>query len=363
MMNWKKQLSQTITDYEELKKRLPLFKEEIAWFESEEKPLLPLNISPLFFDLILQNPTDKKDPIRLQSIPRLGEFSILDYEKTDPLQEKEASPFPGLVHRYRRRVLLYAGTNCAHSCRHCFRRHLSQKPLSIYNHLNDLEEWLPKHPEVKEILLSGADPLLASNQKIAYLLQTIRSCDPSKDDPRLIRLCTRTLTTLPARFDRPLIKLLQNEKAIWLVVQINHPKEITQEATKSIEKVRKAGIPILSQTVLLKGVNDEVNILKRLFEKLVVLGIKPYYLFQGDLAAGTSHFRVPLQRGVSLMKALRKELSGIALPTYAVDLPQGGGKVPLTESYLVEEKEEGFFFASPFMETKQPLFFYPKEGK
>lgn len=362
-MNWKKQLAQTVTSYEFLKKQLPLSPEEIAWFESGEKSSFPLRISPLFFRLILQDPTNFKNPIRLQSIPRINEYTLLEYEKEDPLFEAEVTPLPALIHRYRGRILLYAGNRCANNCRHCFRRGFNHKASFIYNHLEELERWLLKHPEVKEVLLSGADPLLEDTQKIAQLLQIIRKCDQGKENPRLIRLCTRAVTTLPDRFDKELIQLLQKEEALWLVAQINHIKEITPEAEKSFQKIRKAGIPILSQTVLLKGINDQTEALKKLFEKLVVMGIKPYYLFQGDLAGGTSHFRVPIEKGVAIMKELRQELSGIALPTYAVDLPHGGGKVPLTENYLKEESEEGFFFASPFDFAKEAFFFYPREAK
>ncbi len=330
-MNWKKDFSKSITTYEALESLLTLTDSEEAWFQrakGEPQMGLPFRISPLFMREILKNTENPNYPLRIQSIPRIEETTILPYESNDPLCEDKFSPFPMAVHRYPSRLLLYAGTQCAHYCRHCFRRHLPSagKGESLSQQHDALLDYLNKHDEIDEILLSGGDFLLSSDKEIARLLEIISGATKK----RTIRLCSRIPIVLPSRITPKLINILKKSRPLWLVTHINHPDELTPEALEAIARFQNARIPVLSQSVLLKGVNDDYDTLKKFFTLLVSHSIKPYYLFQGDLATGTSHLRASLSKGLELMEKLRGEMSSLALPTYALDLPNGGGRLPQT---------------------------------
>lgn len=353
-MDWKREFANSITTLDELKKAIDLTPQEEAWFNQETPKGLPFRIPPLFLEKIIENRDNPNYPLRLESIPNIAESHELDYESRDPLFESQFSPIPGMVHRYPSRILIYGGTQCALYCRHCFRRHLSgdEKEKDIYEHLDELREWLMNHPEVEEILISGRDPLLISDEKIEKLLSKIQNAGRR----RTIRMCSRIPITLPSRITPALLSILEAAKPLWFVTHINHPDEISVPARVALEQITGGGIPILNQTVLLRGINDNIETLKTLMNELVANRIKPYYIFQGDLATGTSHLRVPLERGLSLMKELRTQISGLAMPTYAVDLPNGGGKIPLTENHSIAENEKEFIFQS-----KGKKFYYPKE--
>lgn len=348
-----------VTSFRELSRRIPLSDREIQWFREEAHTGLPFCISPIFMREIERHADDFSHPIRLQSIPTVEELHPLPYESPDPLCESRFSPFPGAVHRYPSRLLLYAGSRCAHYCRHCFRRHLptGNGDPSVFPHLSQLNRYLEAHPEIDEVLLSGGDPLFTGEEKLAALLQCIDSAGGSRSLPRVIRLCSRIPVTLPSGITPSLLRLLTAHKPIWLITHINHVAELTPEALEALERLQNAGIPVLNQTVLLAGINDSESALKALWTALVAHSVKPYYLFQGDLASGTRHFRVPILKGMELMKSLRKQLSGLALPVYAVDLPGGGGKIPLTENFLQQADEKQLTFLSPEGER----FYYPNE--
>jgi len=295
------------------------------------------------------------DPIRRQFLPTSDEYSILSYELSDPLDEKNHSPLPRLVHRYRDRVLLLVTDSCAMYCRHCFRRSFTSHDAGVISteELDAVVRYLAEHKEVNEILLSGGDPLTCNNSKIKQILGSIRSVRPDL----AIRLATRIPVVLPMRVTDELINILSDNGPIWIVTQFNHQNELSPDAVKTISKLVDRGIPILNQSVLLKGVNDSVSDLQQLFQALVRLRVKPYYLFQGDLAGGTSHFRVSIDRGRELMKELRLRISGLALPVYAVDLPGGGGKIPLTENYAIGEDESCYYFKN----IEGMEYTYPRE--
>jgi len=208
--------------------------------------------------------------------------------------------------------------------------------------LNQIGEYLHAHTEVKEILLTGGDPLTLSNSRLKHIISVIGA---ARGDV-VIRLCSRIPATFPARVTPELVKMLQETRrtALYVMTQFNHPREITKESIRAIELLVDAGLPVMNQTVLLRGVNDSVDVLEALMNALVANRVKPYYLFQGDLVEGTGHLRVPLEQGFALEAQLRSRLSGLAMPTYAIDLPDGGGKVPLNKSYLQERDGDDWVF-------------------
>jgi lysine 2,3-aminomutase len=277
-------------------------------------------------------------------------------EREDPLGAKKYHVTERLIHQYKNRVLLLSTGLCFAYCRFCFRKNFTGKEAGWISE-DEIEKacsYIAGHPEVKEILISGGDPLLASNERLAFLLEAIRRASPNI----LIRLGTRSLLFAPERFTASTIELLQSFAPLWIIPHINHPLEISEDYTPEvlsvIAKIRSAGIPMQSQTVLLKGVNDSLSILEELFHSLTCLGIKPGYLFQLDLAQGTSHFRLPIEKSLALYAALKKELSGLSCPIFSVDLPGGGGKLNL-EGLM--QKEIGICYtkteSSIFVENKK----------
>jgi len=279
------------------------------------------------------------DPILAQALPSRSELEYLPQETSDPLGERLHTQSPRLIHQYRSRILLRASGECPIFCRHCFRRSLLPNERGFLNasQQEEVRLYLLAHQEVREVLVSGGDPLTASTSKLEALFSAIRA----GREGILIRLCTRAPVTLPTRIDDGLIAMLTRFKPMRIVIQINHPAEISPLFTDRITALQNAGLQVRSQTVLLRGINDSADKLETLFSSLVKIGIDPYYLFQGDLAAGTAHFRVPLSRGLRIYEELRKRLSGIELPRYAVDAPDGGGKMYLPES--VTGIEDGFW--------------------
>lgn len=276
------------------------------------------------------------DPIAAQYIPTESELITLPYESTDPTGDTRYLVTERLVHHYRDRALLLVSDRCATYCRFCFRRHFTGHGGGGISEeqLDDACRYLSRTPAVREILLSGGDPLMLSDRDLEQVIRQLKQVDPGY----VLRICTRMPVVLPSRVTGDLANMLGSFSSVWMVIHANHPREITVELEHGMRLLHAAGVPAVNQSVLLRGINDEADILVELFRGLVRIGVKPYYLFQGDLAAGTSHFRVPLSRGIALMRELRVRLSGLALPTYAVDLP-GGGKVPVESSLLRAETD------------------------
>ncbi len=295
------------------------------------------------------------EAIRRQFEPSEAETVMSRWELGDPLGEDRYSVTSRLVHRYRDRALLLATDRCFVHCRHCLRRHFTGRED---RHITDEEleqaaSYIDEHLEVQEVIISGGDALTIPTRRLAELLSRLRRARPDL----ILRLATRAVAVAPARVDEDLVALLGAQQPLWLVSQFNHPGELTAEATAALDRLAGRGVPLVNQAVLLSGINDDVVVLERLFRMLIARRVKPYYLFQGDLARGTSHFRVPLGRGVEIVTELRRRLSGLAMPTYAVDLPGGGGKVPLTESYFETEEPDAYVFRS----IEGELYRYPKE--
>lgn len=329
---------------QQLESFIKLSKQEREWFEIQGDKL-PLLVSRYYLSLI--DPNDPLDPIRRQVIPSIEELSPSIEEEKDPLAEVAHSIHPRLIHRYKNRVALLVSDLCATYCRHCFRRRFTateERQISA-EEVKAISEYLKSQPEVREILLTGGDPLTLSDHNLKELLVSLYT---ARSD-LTVRLCTRIPVTYPQRVTPALVAMLKEVRGgpIYLMTQFNHPRELTKESIEAINLFVDNGFPALNQAVLLKGVNDSVEVLEELMNSLLFNRIKPYYLFQGDLVEGTKHLRVPLQEGLILEKELRQRLSGLAMPTYAVDLPGGGGKVVLTHNYLLGIEEEALIFEGP----------------
>ncbi len=333
---------------EGLEGQLVLGKQEKAWFETQKEGLSFL-INPYFLEL-----AKTSEGIRRQCIPDEAEFLRTPDESEDPLAEAPHSPLPRMVHRYRNRVAVLITDQCAMHCRHCFRRSFTGQDNHIIktDEIRAITDYLKEHSEVKEVLLTGGDLLTLDDGPLMDILRQFRDVRPDL----LLRLATRIPSVLPQRITSALTEALKTLGGpVWVITQFNHPDELTDESRFALKRLRESGFPVMNQTVLLKGINDREELLAELFQNLLVEGVKPYYLFQGDLAVGTSHFRTSLERGWEIMRNLRLMVSGLAMPVYAVDLPGGGGKIPLSEPFLVEKSDRGYTFRNP----EGKLYTYP----
>lgn len=300
---------------------------------------IPFAASTYYRSLALSEDPDL-DPISAQFVPRLQEAVRLPYEDPDPISDRVFMKAPRLVHRYHDRALILVNDRCAVYCRHCFRRHFTGNSHGRITpaETEAIRQVLAGLPQVQEILLSGGDPLMSPDAELEALLSVLDSVNPDYT----YRIATRMPVVQPQRITDALVNMLASHGSMWMVIHTNYPREISGQFVEAIARVRRAGIPVLNQAVLLRGVNDNVETLAELSRGLLRAGVKPYYLFQGDLAAGTSHFRTPIRRGLELMDALRSRVSGMGIPTYAVDLPGGGGKVPLTWD-SIRDVRDGFY--------------------
>lgn len=358
---WKGLSARCITTSEELEANLPprapLSPGEASYFtDPRRRGNLPLRISRHYLSLMGGSPDD---PLRLQAVPRIQELEVREYELADPLGEDRFTPVPGLVHRYRDRALLKMTDLCAMNCRHCFRRRFTggdRGPISL-GRTEEAAAYLKGHPEVRELLLSGGifSPSPTTPWPSGWGGSGGRP--ESAKAPRIFRICSRIPVVLPERITDDLIALLRRTGPHWLITQVNHPRELSPACLEALGKFIDAGIPVANQAVLLQGVNDSAEVLEELFANLVAHRIKPYYLFQGDLARGTAHFRVPLTRGFTLVESLRRRISGLAMPVYAVDLPGGGGKIVLTPRGHEEEKNRFRYYRG----LDDKLYGYPLE--
>ena len=330
--DWKWQMSHSVRDLDELKKHVSLTKQEE---EGVEKCLntLRMAITPYFLSLI--NLEDHFDPIRMQCIPTSQELIKSKGDQNDPLHEDVDSPVPGLTHRYPDRVLLLVTDQCGMYCRHCTRRRFTgQQDTNLPDaQVNRAIEYIAEHPEIRDVLLSGGDPLMLSDAKLESIFQKLRAIPHVE----IIRLGSRTPVILPQRITDDLCKMLAKYHPVWFNTHFNHPNEITPESTEACAKLANAGIPLGNQSVLLAGINDCVHVMKDLVQKLVKIRVRPYYIFSCDLSMGLGHFRVPISCGIDIIESLRGHTSGLAVPTFVVDAPGGGGKIPVMPNYLISQ--------------------------
>jgi lysine 2,3-aminomutase len=297
---------------------------------------LPFAVSPHFASLAGPDPDD---PIRRQFFPDPREEAPDPFALDDPLGEAGHLAAPRFIHQYRDRALLLAGGSCAGFCRHCFRRVWLGSSRFFINagELDPVSAYLERHPEIREILVSGGDPMTASDGVLEKLFRRLRNAGV-REEPLSLRICTRIPITVPSRISPRLIAMFSRYKPLRMAVHINHCRELADAARKVLADCSGAGIPVLVQTVLLRGVNDDPALLAELFRECLALGLSPYYLFQIDLAPGTAHFRVPLKEGLAIYRKL-KEFLGPDCPAYAVDLPGGGGKIRLGDDSIAGEGE------------------------
>lgn len=291
----------------------------------------PMAITPYYASIIRR--ADMSDPVFRMSIPDVQEMFDPPCLTDDPLEEHQDMPVPGLVHRYRDRALLIATTMCSMYCRHCTRKRIAgtrENAISA-RRMRQAQEYLFNHPEITDVIVSGGDPLTMSDEAIEAVLSMLGSV-PSVE---VIRIGTRVPVVLPMRITDELVNILKKYHPLWINTHFNHPNELTLEARSACAKLADAGIPLGNQTVLLRGVNDDPQVIERLCRGLVSARVRPYYMYQCDLVRGVEHFRTSIRKGLEIMEYLRGRVSGIAIPTFVVDAPHGGGKIPVLPTYVV----------------------------
>jgi lysine 2,3-aminomutase len=299
--------------------------------------------------LELIDPNDADDPIAKQFIPDAQELNIRPEELADPIGDFPHTPVKGIVHRYPDRVLLKPVHVCPVYCRFCFRREVvgdTGEGLSTQE-LEAALDYIRNHSDIWEVILTGGDPMILSKSKLSYIIQALDQIDHVD----VIRIHTRVPVVDPGRIDQEIAQILRVSKPVYIAIHTNHPKEFSEAACKAIATLADAGIPLISQTVLLKGVNDNPDTLAKLFRTMVKNRIKPYYLHHGDMAKGTSHFRTTIQAGQALMRALRGRVSGLCQPTYILDIPGGYGKVPIGPSHLQKQEAGNYYVEDPWSEV------------
>lgn len=296
-----------------------------------------LSLTPYYTSLI--DPRDPEDPIRLQAVPQSDECLHHGHEKIDPLAEEKTSPVPGLTHRYPDRVLLVTTNFCYMYCRHCTRKRIwkADEGPADRKTIDLMVRYIRRHPQIRDALVSGGDPLTLPLDQLDYILSQLRSIDHLE----IIRIGSRVPVVMPMGITDDLVGVLEKHGPLWLNTQFNHPREVTPEAAAAIDRFLRAGIPVNNQSVLLRGVNDSPETMIALNQALLMAKVRPYYLFQCDPVIGADHFRTPVASGMEIMESLRGHTSGLAIPSYVIDLPGGGGKVPLTPHYVLGKSEEG----------------------
>ncbi len=330
--DWRWQISNRITDAQKLSRFIRLSKEQMEGITVCLKKFR-MAITPYYLSLI--NPTERYCPIALQSIPNPKELVYTRGDMRDPLHEDVDSPVPGLTHRYPDRVLLLVTDCCSMYCRHCTRRRMAgQHDQSLpKDQLDRAFNYIRNKPAIRDVVISGGDPFTLTDKQLEYILKKLRSIKHVE----IIRLGTRTPVVLPQRITPELCSMLEKYHPVWVNTHFNHPSEITPEATEAVARLAKAGIPVNNQSVLLRGINDRPDIMKRLVQNLLKIRVRPYYLYQCDLSEGIGHFRTPVSAGIEIIESLRGHTSGLSIPTYVIDAPGGGGKIPLGPNYLLSQ--------------------------
>lgn len=327
--NWRWQSQHRIRKLEQFERILKLSDEERGALE-QGGTMLPIGITPYYMSLL--DEFDAQQPIRKTVVPTTNEFIRTPGEADDPLGEDGHSPVPGLVHRYPDRVLLLPLDFCSTYCRYCTRSRVVGHGEIVPNEkrLEAIFHYLENTPQVRDVLISGGDPLALSDDKLDWILGRLRSIPHIE----FVRIGTKMPAVLPQRISRDLVRVLRKYHPLWMSVHFLHPDECTPESKQACERLADAGIPLGAQTVLLKGVNDNVETMKQLVHKLLLQRVRPYYLYQCDPISGSAHFRTPVSKGIEIIEGLRGHTTGYAVPTYVIDAPGGGGKIPLQPQYV-----------------------------
>jgi lysine 2,3-aminomutase len=332
--SWIWQMQNRVETVEQLKRHIDLTNEEEMGIR-KCLDSLRMAITPYYLSLI--DPSDPNDPIRKQAIPTSLELKRSSYDIDDPLHEEADSPVPGLTHRYPDRVLLLVTDKCSMYCRHCTRRRFAgQNDHSLpMNQIEKAIEYIANTPTIRDVLLSGGDALLISDEKLEKIIKKIRDIPHVE----IIRIGSRVPVVMPQRITPNLVEMLKKYHPIWLNTHFNHPREITPESKKACEMLANSGIPLGNQTVLLRGINDCLHVMKKLMHELVKIRVRPYYIYQCDLSMGIEHFRTKVTKGIEIIEGLRGHTSGFAVPTFVIDAPGGGGKIPVMPSYVISRAE------------------------
>ena len=336
--DWRWQSQNAIRSVRQLRELLPFTPEELETLGSLEAEY-KLAIPPYYFSLM--NPEDPDDPIRLQSVPSPREAcNPSGYELEDPLEEEKDAPVPGLTHRYPDRALLVTTHVCTMYCRFCTRKRATMVRGgwdAISRNDERMIEYVRDHSEIRDVVVSGGDPLTLPATKLRFFLENLAAI-PHVD---VIRVGTRVPVTLPQKlYDPSLIDLLASAEKVWIQTHFNHPREVTPEAARVCKALLRAGIPVNNHSVLLRGVNDSLETMRDLMRALLRIKVRPYYIFHCDPVIGAGHFRTSVWKGLEIMEGLRGHLSGLGIPTYVVDSPHGGGKIPLMPNYLVSASDD-----------------------
>lgn len=331
--DWRWQMSNRLNSVDDFEKIIKLTESEKKALSTDG--LFRVDITPYFASLM--DPEDINDPIRKQVIPTAGEILPFTGMMEDSLAEDRHSPVPGLVHRYPDRVLMLVTTQCASYCRYCTRSRIVGDPSATFSKSEfELQlDYLRKTPQVRDVLLSGGDPLTLAPKVLEQLLTSLREIPHIE----IIRIGSRVPVFMPQRVTDELCDVLQRFHPLWLNIHVNHPNEISKELEIACDKLTRAGIPLGNQSVLLAGVNDCVHIQRKLVQDLVQMRVRPYYLYQCDLVDGAGHFRTPVAKGIEIIEGLRGHTSGYAVPTFVVDAPGGGGKIPVMPNYLISASD------------------------
>jgi lysine 2,3-aminomutase len=363
--DWRWQLKHRITTLEQLQRFLPTLTPEEYEGTILANHKLALAITPYFFNLI--DAGDENCPIRRQVVPRVEETFTAPWEMSDPCGEDSHSPVPGLVHRYPDRVLFLVTDRCAAYCRYCTRSRMVSNAAG-YDFHPEFErqiQYVSEHPEIRDVLLSGGDPLLLSDDKLEFLLRRLRAIPHVE----FLRIGTRIPIFLPQRITPELCAMLRKYHPLFISIHSNHPRELTTEVRDALGRLADAGVPLGNQAVLLRHVNDDAIVMRALMQKLLMCRVKPYYIYQGDLISGSAHLRTSVRKGLEIMESLRGHTTGYAVPQYVIDAPGGGGKVPINPDYVMSYNRnrviirnfEGRIFEYPEGEDGTPLSAPPRE--
>lgn len=328
--SWHWQLKNVIKDIATLEKIIKL---DQAQKQALEKSLKKFTMAITPYYAVLMDKENQHCPVRMQSVPQILELNDDSSDLDDPLHEDVDSPVQGLTHRYPDRVLLLVTNICSMNCRHCTRRRLvgfTDCHLSDEN-IDKAIDYIKKHSEVRDVLISGGDPLTLTDEKLESILKKLRAIEHVE----IIRIGTRTPVVMPMRITDSLVNMLKKYHPLFINTHFNHPKEITVQAREACAKIADAGIPLGNQSVLLKGINDHPAVMKKLVHELLKARVRPYYIYQCDLSKGISHFRTSVAKGMEIIESLRGHTTGLAVPTFVVDAPGGGGKIPVMPQYLI----------------------------
>lgn len=350
--DWRWQLRHRITDLEGLQRILYLSPDEREAL-ARNRQSLPVGVNPYYAGLF--DPDDPQHPLRRTVIMTTSEFNVLPEEAIDPLDEDHDTPVPGLVHRYPDRVLFLVTGFCSVNCRYCTRSRIVGNKNGDYRF--NIAQWqgaidyIAEHNEIRDVLLSGGDPLTMPDERIEWLLARLRHISHVE----IIRIGSKVPVVLPQRITVSLVNMLKKYHPLWMSIHFTHPEELTPEVNFAVNRLADAGVPLASQTVLLKGINDNVETMKKLYHGLLKIRVKPYYLYQCDPVAGSSHFRTSVGKGLEIIRGLRGFTSGYAVPMYVIDAPHGGGKIPLLPNHVAGKNGKNLMLRN----YKGNLYSYP----